>query len=156
MKALRVAPLLLLLAFPSTAADKGIVASEILSCTERELPCGNSIESQLIEASCVTTCGESAEVWRVHAFLQTTLVTVTATSAAFDPRLDLIDPSGTLIDSNDSVGGTNAAQISRVLEPGSYLFRVVGQPAGATGDYSLSLHCHSRCKWRRSMLWIGH
>ena len=99
-------------------------------------------ESQLIEASCVTTCGESAEVWRVHAFLQTTLVTVTATSAAFDPRLDLIDPSGTLIDSNDSVGGTNAAQISRVLEPGSYLFRVVGQPAGATGDYSLSLHCH--------------
>lgn len=137
----RLAATLLFLSLPVTTLAQGVIASELLSCTQRQLQCGNRIDAQLPEGSCVTTCGEWASIWRVQVFTQTTLVTVTASSSEFDPRLDLLDGNAELIESNDGVGGTATAQISRVLEPGPYLFRVVGQPAGAEGNYRIALTC---------------
>ncbi|MGK2858739.1 MAG: hypothetical protein ACSLFQ_16175 [Thermoanaerobaculia bacterium] len=137
----RLAILLLLVVIPVATEAQGVIASELLACMQRSLQCGNGIDAELPDGTCVTTCGEWASVWRVQVFAQTTLVTVTASSEAFDPRLDLLDGNAELIESNDSVGGRTTAQISRVLEPGPYLFRVVGQPAGAEGSYRISLTC---------------
>jgi len=133
--------LLVLLAFPATAQSDGTTSPAVPPCVERQLACGTTIESQLPALACTTTCGEEAEFFRVQVFAQTTLVTVTAASQAFDPRLDLLDASGAVVASNDSVGGTTTAQLARVLDPGSYYFRVVGQPAGLTGDYRITLAC---------------
>ena len=141
MNRLRLVATLVALAFPAALEAQGVIASELLTCTQRLLQCGNKIDSLLPAAGCVTTCGEGAEVLRVQVFAQTTLVTVTASSDALDPRLDLFDVDGVLLESNDTVGGGTTSQISRVLEPGPYLFRVVGQPAGAEGAYRISLNC---------------
>jgi len=141
MKCARLVPLLLVLALPATAQPDETSSPAPPPCVEQQLVCGTTIDSRLPGASCRTECGEDAEFFRVQVFAQTTLVTVTASSQAFDPRLDMLDVSGAVVASDDSVGGTTTAQLARVLDPGSYYFRVVGQPAGLTGDYRISLAC---------------
>ncbi|MCM2314086.1 MAG: hypothetical protein NDJ92_02900 [Thermoanaerobaculia bacterium] len=128
-------------ALPAVSQGQGVIGSDLFSCARQQLQCGNRIDAQLPAGGCMTTCGEWASVWRVQVFAQTTLVTVTASSDVFDPRLDLFDGNSELIESNDGVGGTPNAQITRVLEPGPYFFRVVGQPAGAEGSYRIALTC---------------
>ncbi|MFA6957116.1 MAG: hypothetical protein WC538_14700 [Thermoanaerobaculia bacterium] len=141
MNVTRLVTLLLVLALPAIAQTDETASPTPPQCVERQLACGTTIESRLPGATCRTECGEDAEFFRVQVFVQTTLVTVTASSQAFDPRLDMLDASGAVVASNDSVGGTTTAQLARVLDPGSYYFRVVGQPAGLTGDYRITLAC---------------
>jgi hypothetical protein len=134
--------LLLAIACPSAAETaQEVIPSALLSCTPHQLQCGNRVEALLPESGCITSCSEWASVYRVQVFTQTTLVTVTASSDEFDPRLELLDGNGRLIESNDGVGGTTTAQISRVLEPGPWAFRVAGQPAGSEGSYTIGLNC---------------
>lgn len=132
---------ILALSLPTVAQNYGATPLIAPPCVERELACGRTTDAQLPVGTCRTECGEDSEFWKVQIFAQTTLATVTAVSEGFDPRLDLFDKEGALVASNDNVGGTTTAQISRVLEPGAYSFRVVGRPAGSTGNYRISLGC---------------
>jgi hypothetical protein len=110
-------------------------------CPAKTLSCGLSTESILPDGVCLSGCNEHAELWRIHVFVQTTLVTVTASSAEIDPRLDLLDADGRLIASNDNSGGTPDARIAEVLSPGEYFVVAAAQPAGSEGRYTIAMRC---------------
>lgn len=141
MNLVRLSATLLLAALPVAADDPAPLPVELLSCNERTLLCGNDADSTLPSAGCSTACGEEAELWKFRVFVQTSLVTLTATSSDFDSRIELLDGDGRFLAANDDAGGSRNARLGVVLEPGSYFARVVAKPAGARGAYRISLHC---------------
>jgi hypothetical protein len=109
-------------------------------CTPQDVSLGGTISGQLTAGGCkvsaVVNVGSSAAA-QVYRFSLTQRGTVTLDiTAAFEPRLYLLDARGNFYSSSHRTSGP-AMRIFEALEPGTYQLAATG-PEGATGSFQIA------------------
>jgi hypothetical protein len=110
------------------------------SCDGGPFACGNTIQGMIAEGSCPTGCLEFSKTHAFNVFGNTTRTTLTAASDDFTPAIEITTPDGTVVDRKEGRDG-EPTRLAVVLQPGVHFARVISQPAGASGTYTLRLHC---------------
>jgi len=110
------------------------------SCDGESTFCGATIPGTIVDGACPTGCIEFSQSHAFNVFGNTTLMTFTATSSDFTPTIEVLSADGTIIDRRDGRAG-QSTRFGVVLPPGVHHARVVAQPTGSSGSYTLRLSC---------------
>lgn len=109
-------------------------------CDGGSFTCGITVSGMITSGECPTGCQEFSRTHAFNVFGNTTLATFTATSSDFTPAIEIETTDGTLVERREGRAG-EPTRLAIVLQPGIYSARVIGQPAGASGTYTLRLGC---------------
>lgn len=108
-------------------------------CDAGSFFCGTTVQGEIVEGSCPTGCLEYSQSHTFNVFGNTTLSTLTASSSEFASTIEIVDSEGTVVARRDGTDGQT--RLATVLVPGIYSARVIAQPAGSSGTYTLKLTC---------------
>jgi len=109
-------------------------------CEGSGIPCGNTVSGVITAGVCPTGCQEWSQSHGFSAFGNSTRITLTATSGDFIPTIEVEGPDGTILARKDGRAGSST-QLAVVLPPERYTARVIAEPAGSSGSYTLRMSC---------------
>jgi len=131
MKMIRMFAVVLLVTLPALAQPE---------CQSGSIPCGNTLSGVITAGACPTGCQEWSQSHGFSAFGNSTLTTFIATSEEFAPSIEVLDSEGAVVDRKDGKS-PGTTRLAVVLAPGSYTARVIAQPAGSSGTYTIRVTC---------------
>lgn len=111
-------------------------------CPPQTIQCGETIDSQLTAGDCQDDQGRLLDSW---AFAGTNGDAITASlfSNAFEPHLELLDPTGEDVAEDQGENPGTTASIVYTLDRTSSSWRLIAKAddPGVTGSYRLTLQC---------------
>lgn len=111
------------------------------SCTPQAISCGQTVNGTLASGGCTLADGSSVAYYQFAGTVSQSVTGVLSTSE-FDPVLELLDPSGNVLNSSSSFQGPGTIQLQSSLNvAGNWSWAITDTAAAQSGNYTFKFTC---------------